>query len=123
MERQRQGMSRRREVLGDEHVDRAVAATTRFDAEFQEWITETAWAGVWSRPGLDTRTRSLITIGILAALGRDELDIHLRSIENTGVRSDEVMEVLYQVAIYAGIPAAHDAVSRAKRIYQEADDD
>lgn len=118
-----EGMSRRREVLGDDHVDRAVAAATPFDAEFQEWITETAWGGVWSRPGLDTRTRSLVTIGILAALGREELDIHLRAIENTGAGRDEVMEVLYHVAIYAGIPAAHHAVARAKRIYEETEDD
>lgn len=113
----REGMQRRREVLGDEHVDRASRGTTRFDAEFQEWITETAWKGVWSRPGLDTRTRSLVTIAILAALGRDELDIHLRAIGNTGVSPEEVMEVLYHVAIYAGIPAAHGAVGRAKQIY------
>lgn len=112
------GMKKRREVLGDEHVDRAMAQTTDLDAEFQEWITDTAWGGVWSRPGLDTRTRSLITIGILAALGREELDIHLRSIENTGVSREEVMEVLYHVAIYAGIPAAHTAIGRAKQIYE-----
>jgi 4-carboxymuconolactone decarboxylase len=111
-------MRRRREVLGDEHVDRAMKRTTGLDAEFQEWITDTAWGGVWSRPGLDTRTRSLVTIGILAALGREELDIHLRAIENTGVSREEVMEVLYHVAIYAGIPAAHGAVGRAKQIYE-----
>jgi 4-carboxymuconolactone decarboxylase len=112
------GMKRRREVLGDAHVDRAMERTTAFDAEFQEWITETAWGGVWSRPGLDIRTRSLVTIGILAALGRDELDIHLGAIENTGVSPEEVMEVLYHVAIYAGIPAAHSAIGRAKQIYE-----
>lgn len=113
-----QGMRKRREILGDDHVDRASARSTDFDAGFQEWITEVAWGGVWSRPGLDSRTRSLVTIGILAALGRDELDIHLRAIENTGVSRDEVMEVLYHVAIYAGIPAAHGAVARAKQIYE-----
>jgi 4-carboxymuconolactone decarboxylase len=116
-------MNKRREVLGDDHVDRAQARTTDFDAGFQEWITETAWVGVWSRPGLDTRTRSLITIGILAALGREEIDIHLRAIDNTGVTPDEVMEVLYHVAIYAGIPAAHTAVERAKRIYDRGEAD
>jgi len=114
----RDGMRRRREVLGDDHVDRAEARTTGFDAEFQQWITDTAWGGVWSRPGLDTRTKSLVTIAILAALGREELDIHLRAIENTGVSAEEVMEVLYHVAIYAGIPAAHGAVGRAKHIYE-----
>lgn len=116
------GMKRRREVLGDSHVEQAQARTTGFDAGFQEWITEVAWAGVWSRPGLDTRSRSLVTIGILAALGREELDIHLNAIDNTGVSRDEVMEVLYHVAIYAGIPAAHGAVSRAKRIYEGHDE-
>lgn len=112
------GMSRRREVLGDDHVDRAIARTTTFDAEFQEWITETAWGDVWSRPGLDTRTRSLVTIAILAALGREELDLHLGAMGNTGVSPEDVIEVLYHVAIYAGIPAAHGAVGRAKRILE-----
>lgn len=119
----RKGMKRRREVLGDAHVERALARTTDFDAGFQDWITETAWEGVWSRPGIDTKTRSLVTIGILAALGRDEIDLHLNSIDNTGISRDEVMEVLYHVAIYAGIPAAHSAVARAKRIFEEGDDD
>lgn len=105
-------------MLGDQHVDRALTGATAFDAEFQEWITETAWGGVWSRPGLDTRTRSLVTIGILAALGRDELDLHLQAIGNTGVSREEVIEVMYHVAIYAGIPAAHRGVARAKRIYE-----
>lgn len=113
-----QGMRRRREILGDDHVDRATARATNFDAEFQEWITEVAWGGVWSRPGLDPRTRSLVTIGILAAMGREELELHLRAIENTGATPDEVMEVLYHVAVYAGIPAAHGAVARAKQIYE-----
>lgn len=113
-----QGMRKRREILGDEHVDRATARATDFDKGFQDWIIEVAWGGVWSRPGLDTRTRSLVTIGILAALGREELELHLRAIENTGVTPEEVMEVLYHVAIYAGIPAAHGAVARAKQIYE-----
>lgn len=113
-----EGMRKRREILGDEHVDRATARATDFDKEFQDWITEVAWGGVWSRPGLDSRTRSLVTIGILAALGREELELHLRAIENTGVTPEEVMEVLYHVAIYAGIPAAHGAVARAKQIYE-----
>lgn len=113
-----EGMRKRREILGDEHVDMATARATDFDKEFQDWITEVAWGGVWSRPGLDSRTRSLVTIGILAALGREELELHLRAIENTGVTPEEVMEVLYHVAIYAGIPAAHGAVARAKQIYE-----
>lgn len=118
-----EGMKRRREVLGDDHVNRAQARTTDFDAGFQEWITDTAWGGVWSRPGLDTRARSLVTIGILAALGREEIDIHLNAIDNIGVTPDEVMEVLYHVAIYAGIPAAHTAVERAKQIYERGEAD
>ena len=116
-------MGRRREVLGDEHVDRAIARTTAFDTEFQEWITETAWGDVWSRPGLDTRTKSLVTIAILAALGREELDLHLKAIGNTGVSPEDVMEVLYHVAIYAGIPAANGAVARAKLVLEGDPDD
>lgn len=118
----RDAMDRRREILGDDHVDRAIAATTNFDAEFQEWITETAWGDVWSRPGLDSRTRSLVTIAILAAMGREELDLHLAATGKSGASPEEVMEVLFHVAIYAGIPAAHSAVGRAKRIF-EADRD
>ncbi|MGH8914372.1 MAG: 4-carboxymuconolactone decarboxylase [Acidimicrobiia bacterium] len=113
------GMKARREVLGDEHVDRAMAATTELDADFQRLITEMAWGGVWARPGLDRRTRSLITIAILAALGHEELELHLRAIQNTGASEQEVSETLLHVAIYAGVPAAHNAFGMAKRAYGE----
>ena len=107
----------RREVLGDAHVDRAAANATPFDAPFQRFITETAWGTVWAGDGIDRRTRSLITISILAALGRhEELALHLRSIRNTGATADEVREALLHVAVYAGVPAANAAFALAKTI-------
>ena len=115
-----QGMKIRREVLGDAHVDRAEANKTEFDADFQRFITETAWGAVWSRPGLDRHTRHLLTIGLLAALGREhELAMHLRATKNTGVTPDEVKEVLLQVAVYAGVPAANSAIAIAKQVFSE----
>jgi 4-carboxymuconolactone decarboxylase len=113
------GAAVRREVLGDGHVDRAAAATTDVDRDFQRFITEVAWGSVWSRPGLDRRTRSLTTIAILAALDREELDLHLRASRHLGVPVDEVMEVLLHVAVYAGIPAANRAVARVKELREE----
>ena len=108
------GMKIRTEVLGAEHVARAKAQQTDLDADFQRFITETAWGTVWARPNLDHRTRSLVTIGILAALGRDELALHLRASRNIGVDPKEIIEVLFHVAIYAGIPAANTAFATAK---------
>lgn len=108
------GLQVRKEVLGAEHVARAQANTTSFDADFQRYITEMAWGSVWSRPGLDRRTRSLVTIAILAALGREELALHLRASANTGATPDEIAEVLLHVAVYAGVPAANWAVTLAK---------
>lgn len=106
----------RREVLGDAHVDAAEAERSELDTDFQRFITEIAWGEVWSRPDLDRRTRSLVTIGILAALGRrDELAMHLRASKRTGVSSAEVRETLFHVALYAGLPAAHAAFAQAKR--------
>ena len=105
----------RREVLGDAHVDRAQAHQTSLDADFQRVITEMAWGTLWARPDLDRRTRSLITIGILAALGRaDELALHIRATANTGATPSEVAEALLHVAIYAGVPAANSAFAIAK---------
>ena len=110
------GMRVRREILGDEHVDRAEAHKTAFDAPFQQFITEVAWGSLWARPDLDRRTRSLITISILAALGRhEELALHLRASERTGATPEEIAEVLLHVAVYAGVPAANSAVALAKR--------
>src|SRR6266849_1124713 len=110
------GMKVRKEELGSEHVERARALTTEFDADYQRLITESAWDSVWARPDLDRRTRSLVTIAILAALGREELALHLRAaIHNLGVDPHEIAEVLLHVAIYAGIPAANTAFSMAKK--------
>jgi 4-carboxymuconolactone decarboxylase len=109
------GMKTRKEVLGSEHVERAQARTTELDADFQRLITEMAWGSVWARPDLDRRTRSLVTIAILAALGREELALHLRASQNIGVDPHEIAEVLLHVAIYAGVPAANSAFSVAKR--------
>ena len=109
------GMRVRREVLGDAYVDRALARATDLDADFQRFVTEVAWGSVWARPQLDRRTRSLITVAVLAALGRnDELALHLRASRNAGVQRHEITEALLQVAVYAGIPAANSAFALAK---------
>jgi 4-carboxymuconolactone decarboxylase len=116
------GMKVRREVVGDEHVDRVTANATSLDADFQRWITESAWGGVWSRPGLDRRTRSLITTAILAALGRDdELRLHLRASQNNRVPPSEITEMLFHVAVYAGVPAANHAFAIARSVLEPAD--
>jgi 4-carboxymuconolactone decarboxylase len=119
--RYEQGLRVRREVLGADHVARAQEQTTAFDADFQRFITETAWGSVWARPDLDRRIRSLVTIGILAALGREELALHLRASRNTGATPREIAEVLLHVALYAGIPAANAAFAEAKKILGEGD--
>lgn len=114
------GIKTRKEVLGSEYVEQALARTTEFDADFQHIITEMAWGSVWSRPDLDKRTRSLVTVAILAALGRDELSLHMRAaIENVGVDPHEIAEVLLHVAVYAGVPAANTAFSVAKKIVNQ----
>jgi 4-carboxymuconolactone decarboxylase len=114
------GMKIRRAVLGDAYVDRAEANKTPFDADFQRFITESAWGSVWARPGLDRRTRHLITLAMLAALGKEhELEMHIRSTQNTGVTQEDLQEVFLQVAIYAGVPSANTAFSIAKRVYAE----
>src|SRR5581483_11452627 len=115
------GMKVRREVHGDEYVDQALARTTEFDADFQRFITETAWGSLWSRPDLDRRTRSLVTIAILAALGREELAMHLQAAKrNVGVDAHEIAEVLLHVAVYAGIPAANSAFAVAKKLFDQS---
>ena len=114
------GMRERRAVLGDAHVERAEARKTAFDAPFQQFIVESAWGSLWSRPDLDRRTRSLITIAILAALGRhEELALHIRACANTGAAPEEIREALMHVAVYAGIPAANSAIALAKGIMEE----
>ena len=112
-------MQTRRQVLGAEYVDQAVANTTDFDSDFQKWITESAWAGVWARPGLERKVRSLITIAILAAMGHNELEVHLRAAVQTGATPAEVAEALMHVAVYAGVPAANHAFRVAKNVFEE----
>src|SRR5205085_10684493 len=104
------GIAVRRAVLGDAHVDRAVAASTPFTRDFQDFITRYAWGAVWTRPGLDRRTRSVITVTALAALGHEqELAMHVRGARRNGLTDDEIKEVLLQIAVYAGVPAANTA--------------
>ncbi len=114
------GLNTRKEVLGSEYVERSLALATEFDADFQRFVTETAWGSVWSRPDLDRRTRSLVTIAILAALGREELALHMRAaIENVGVDPHEISEMLLHVAVYAGVPAANSAFAVARKILEQ----
>jgi 4-carboxymuconolactone decarboxylase len=111
------GMKTRREVLGNEHVDRAEANKTDFDADFQEYITNSAWGAIWSRPGLTKRERSMITIAVLCALGLDdELEMHIKASRNTGTSTDDVKEVLMHVGVYAGVPKTNGAMKIAKKI-------
>jgi 3-oxoadipate enol-lactonase / 4-carboxymuconolactone decarboxylase len=114
------GMQVRREVLGDEHVDAAIARTTAFTADFQDLITRYAWGEIWTRPGLDRRTRSAITLTALVALGHEnELALHLRAARRNGLSDDEIKEVLLQAAIYCGVPAANSAFAIAQRVLGE----
>jgi len=123
-DRFKKGMAIRKSVLGEDHVERAEVNKSKFDADFQRFITETAWGSVWSRPGLDKKTRHLLTIAIIATLGRpEELALHIKATRNTGVSRDEVKEVLLQVAAYAGIPAANAAIAIAKQIYAQMDNE
>jgi 3-oxoadipate enol-lactonase/4-carboxymuconolactone decarboxylase len=116
-----EGMKTRRAVLGDEHVDGAIARTTEFTADFQDLITRYAWGEIWTRPGLDLRTRSAITLTALIALGHDEeLALHVRAALRNGLTPDEIKEVLLQSAIYCGVPAANSAFAVAQRVLDEA---
>jgi 4-carboxymuconolactone decarboxylase len=114
------GMEIRRAVLGDEYVDAALARQNDLTSAFQDFITRYAWGEVWSRPGLDRRTRSCLTVSLLAALGHhDELAVHLRGALRNGVTPDELREVLLHTAIYAGVPAANSAFAVAQKILAE----
>jgi 4-carboxymuconolactone decarboxylase len=114
------GLAVRRRILGDAHVNRSLENATAFDEEFQELITRHAWGDIWARPGLDHRTRSLVTIALLAAGGsHEELKLHVRATRNTGATLDEVKEILLQVAVYAGVPAANSAFRIAKSTFEE----
>lgn len=116
-EQRERGFQTRREVLGDEHVDRAIANTTEFTAAFQDLITRYAWGDVWSRPGLDRRTRSCITLTALTALNHhEELAMHVRAALRNGVTPAEIGEVLLQAAIYCGVPAANRAFAIAQAV-------
>jgi 4-carboxymuconolactone decarboxylase len=114
------GMKVRREVLGDEHVDAAVERTSEFTADFQDLITRYAWGEIWTRPGLDRRTRSAITLTALIALGRfEELRMHVRAALRNGLEEAEIKEVLLQSAIYCGVPAANAAFAVAQEVLEE----
>jgi 4-carboxymuconolactone decarboxylase len=112
------GMKVRREVLGDEHVDRALQQTTEFTAPFQDYITRSVWGGVWTRPGLDRRMRSAVTLAVLTALGREnELAMHVRAARRNGLSEAEIGEVLLHTAAYAGVPASNAAYAIAQRVF------
>lgn len=116
-ERREQGMKIRREVLGDAHVDRAEAAKTDLTKDFEDLITRYAWGEIWTRPGLDRRTRSCITVAMTVALNRpEELALHLRAALRNGVTVDELREVMLQTAVYCGVPAAHTAFRVAEEV-------
>jgi 4-carboxymuconolactone decarboxylase len=118
-----QGMKVRREVLGDEHVDRATEEATPFTADFQDFITRYAWGEIWARPGLDRKTRSCITLAALVALGRDhELPLHVRAALRNGLTADEIKEVLLHTAVYAGVPAANSAFAIAQQVLAEEEE-
>jgi 4-carboxymuconolactone decarboxylase len=115
-----EGMRIRREVLGDEHVDRAIERTREETKDFQDFITRYAWGEIWARPGLDRRTRSCITLTALVALGRfDELALHIRAARRNGLSNDEIGEVLLQCAVYLGVPAANSAFHVFQQVLEE----
>jgi len=114
------GMKVRREVLGDEHVDRASASAGAFGAPFQDFITRYAWGSVWARPGLDRRTRSAITLAALVSLrAENEIGMHIRAALRNGLTPEEIREVLLHTAVYAGVPAANAAFAVAQRVLSE----
>ena len=117
-ERHKQGMTVRRAVLGDAHVDRALTRSSDFNREFQDLITRYAWGEIWTRPGLPRHTRSLITIAMMVALNRsEEFKLHVRAAFNNGVTRDEIKEVLLQCAIYCGVPAANSSFHTAEEVF------
>ena len=121
-ERRDQGLSTRRAVLGDAHVDRAAANTTDFSAPFQDFITRYAWGEVWPRPGLDRRTRSIITLTALTSLrAENEIAMHVRAAITNGLTPAEICEVLLHTAVYAGVPAANSAFAVAQRVLSDED--
>ena len=120
MDRYEAGMKVRREVLGDEHVDRATANATDFSRPFQEFITRAAWGEAWTRDGLDRRTRSCITLAILTALrAENEIPMHVRAALTNGLTPEEIREVIMHTAVYAGVPAANSAIAIAQKVLDE----
>ncbi|MBL8589642.1 MAG: carboxymuconolactone decarboxylase family protein [Methylobacteriaceae bacterium] len=118
--RRAEGMKMRRAVLGDAYVDRAVASKSAFNADFQDYITRTAWGDVWLRPGLDRRTRSVVVLSAAVALGAwEEFRIHVRGAIANGLTPEEIAEVLTQLAVYAGVPRANTAYKEARAILAE----
>ena len=114
------GERTRREVLGDEHVDRAQARTTEFTAPFQDFITRYAWGDVWTRPGLDRRSRSMITLAALTSLkAENEIAMHVRAALRNGLTKEEIAEVLLHTGVYAGVPAANAAFAIAQKVLEE----
>jgi len=121
-ERHKQGMTVRRAVLGDAHVDRTLTRSNDFNREFQDLITRYAWGEIWTRPGLPRHTRSLITIAMMVALNRsEEFKLHVRAAFNNGVTRDEIKEVLLQCAIYCGVPAANSSFHMAEEVFAQMD--
>lgn len=115
-----QGMRIRKKILGETHVERSLDNTTDFDRDFQEFIIESAWGSAWARPGLDLKTKQMIVISVLAALGREkELSFHINASHNSGITRDEMRELLIQIAPYAGIPASLTAFGIAKKYYAD----
>lgn len=122
-DRYEQGMTTRRAVLGDAHVDRAEAAKTEFDQPFQTLITESAWGTVWSSDGITKRERSMLTLALLAATGNfEEIPMHIRATARTGASKEDVQETFQHVAIYAGVPRANHALKLAKQTYAEMEE-
>ena len=121
-ERYEAGMRVRREILGDSHVDRAIARTDAFTEPFQTFITRTAWADIWDRPGLDRRSRSMVTLAVLTAVSAHrEIAMHVRAGIGNGLTREEIAEILLHVAIYAGVPAANAAFDIAQETLEEMD--
>ncbi len=116
------GLAVRSAVLGRAHVERSRQRATALTEDWQTFITEYAWGAIWTRPGLDRKTRSMLTIALLAALGQEEeLKLHLRATVNTGVSREEVKEVLMHTSVYAGVPAANSAFTHARAVFEEMD--
>ncbi len=121
-ERRASGMAVRRAVLGNAHVDRAEARKTPFNSDFQDLITRYAWGEIWTRPGLDRKTRSCMTLSMMIALNRpDEFRLHVRAAFNNGLGRDEIKEVILQAAVYCGVPAANAAFHLAEEVFREMD--